>query len=188
VDSAKEVLSEARKVRREVATPFPSPRPGWRSLFWPMPLGAAAAVMLMAGSTSYLALVETPRLRRDLAEATAPQAVSSHFLSISRSEPEVVRVREGVRMVALAFSQSSPRRFPYYRCEVRDASGRTLLVSVVKAPPAREELQLLLPTAKLRPGAYVLLLAGLESVSAPAPAEAASYPFTVRYEEPGGND
>ena len=153
----------------------------WKALFWPMPLGAAAAlVALLGGPTAYLAFFKVPQLERTIAADQALQPAPSYFLSVSRSEPPVVTVQEHERRVILTLSKSSDQSFPFYRCEVKDSSGRALLSNVVPAPPQQDELQILLHTEKLPAGAYVLAVAGLESASAPTATPSAEYHFTLR--------
>lgn len=159
------------------------PRNRWLAFFWPLPAGAAAAALVLIGTTSYLAVFEVPHLRRELGEATAPQAAPWHFLSVSRSEPPVVRVSKRTRVVGLTLSKSSEASFAYYRCEVREPSGRVLTSAVLLAPPRGDELNVVIPTASLRPGAYELVLHGLESASGPVVApDFSRYPFTVERE------
>lgn len=187
MDSARAVLAEKRPAGVPVAgivprRPEPSPVSLWdrlRPAFWPMPLGAAAALaLLLGGPATYLALVKVPELQRARVEAEGLQAASSYFLTVSRGEPPVVSVSGSQRMAGLRLSKSLARSFPYYFCEVRDKGGRVVLANVVPAPPAGE-LQILLPAGRLEPGAYVIAVAGLESPSSRTPVtEYTLYPFT----------
>jgi hypothetical protein len=163
------------------AVPAPAPRfAGWKARFWPMPLGAAAAAVLLLGVAVYQSLVVLPTLRLELNQAHSLQSAPAYFLSISRSEMPVVTASGHERMVVLILSRTSDRQFTFYRCELRDAGGRTVLSSVVPAPPARDELQVLLPVDSLLPGPYVLAVAGLESGSASAQAEPTHYNFRLQ--------
>lgn len=167
VANAKGVLEKDKKGRSETVMVAGPPRPGWRALFWPLPTGAAAAALVLMGTTGYLALFEVPHLRRELGEATAPQAAPWQFLSVSRGELQVVRVSKETRMVGLTLSKSSEASFAYYRCEVREPGGPVLTSAVLPAAPRGDELNLVIPTARLRPGAYELVLHGLASASGP---------------------
>jgi len=153
---------------------------GWKSLFWPMPLGAVATLaMLFGGPATYLALVKVPQLEHARAEAESLQAAPWHFLSVSRSEPPVVRVTGSQRMVAMTLSKGGTRTYPFYSCELRDASGRVVLSNVIAAPSQGGELQILFPTGKLQPGAHVIAVAGVEtSSSRPTASDFTLYPFT----------
>jgi hypothetical protein len=139
-----------------------------RSLFWPLPYGAAAAAGLLLSVAGYQSLVVLPGLRHELQGAQALQSAPWYFLSVSRGETPVVTVSGAERRVGLTLSRSSDRRFPFYRCEVRDATGRTVLSSVIAAPPGGDELHVLVPADRLSPGDYVLVVTGLESDSSPA--------------------
>jgi hypothetical protein len=155
-----------------------------RTLFWPLPAGAAVAATLLLAVAGYQSLVVLPRLRGELAQAESPQAAPQFFLSVSRSETQAVTLSPAQRMVSLTLSKSSDRSFPHYRCDVRDASGRTVESAVLPAPREGDELQLLLPVARLKPGAYVLALSGLDSPTGPVAApDLARYHFTLRHGE-----
>jgi len=142
----------------------------WRTLFWPLPLGAATSMLALLGVSGYQGLVLLPQMRHELREAVALQSAPSYFLSLSRGEVPVVRASAGQRVVALTLSRSSDRPLPFYRCEVLDAAGRSVMSRVVPGPSLGDELQILLPTERLQPGAYVLAVAGLESTSSRASA------------------
>jgi hypothetical protein len=181
VANAREVFPKLH--REELAAPSRSEvRPAsWRRLFWPAPIGVLAGLVLALAALAYQTLFVP-------LEAPTIEAVPSHFLSVSRSDAPVIQVSKGDRMVALTLSKSSEQSFPYSRCEVRDESGRTLLSEVVSVPPG-DELQILLPVAQLQPGAYVLVVTGLESPSGTAAEDSAQYHFRLEHiekEERGG--
>jgi len=167
----------------------PVPTPPWtrfRHLFWPVPLGAAATLVVFLGLSAYQGLVVLPRLGRELAATDALQSAPSYFLSVSRGEAPVLRVPPGQRVVALTLSRSSEGTFPFYRCELVDAAGRTVLSAVVPGPARGDELQILLPTEGLRTGAYFLVVTGLESATGAAPTSGgARYPFILERGKPG---
>jgi hypothetical protein len=172
-------LPEAgRSARRAPASIAAWPRV--RSLFWPMPLAAAATLVLVLGGTAaYLATVKVPRLEAQLADAESLQSVPWHFLSVSRSETPKIEVVAGEHAIGLSLSRSSGRSFPFYLCELRDAEGHKLLSRVVPETPGRDELQLLVPTRNLPSGAYAIAVAGLESATSRTPAsEFTRYHFT----------
>lgn len=171
----------AKTDRKERTLAVPVSRWGdWKKLFWPMPLGAAASLtILLGGPLVYLASVKVPELERARAEAQSLQAAPWHFLSVSRSEPPVVRVTGSQRMFGLTLSKGGSRTFPFYFCELRDASGRVVTSNVIAASPQGGELQILLPTGKLQPGAHVVAVAGIESSSSrPPESDFTRYPFT----------
>jgi hypothetical protein len=195
-DCADDVRKTARFLEdaRGVLAPAAAPRPAGvavlrpraarplRSLFWPLPAGAAAAAALLAVLAGYQA-IHVAGLRRELSAEQQLQALPSTFLSISRSETPTVQVSKGQRKVALRFSLSVERAFPFYRCEIRDASGRIVASAVLESPPAGDELQVLIPSDTLTPGTHTVAITGLESATAAtSPLEPAHYQFTLRRE------
>jgi hypothetical protein len=182
VEGAKVALREpaAPPVPAAAAAKAPAARV-WR-LFWPMPLGAAAALLLVVGLGSYQALVVVPGLRGELARANAPQEAAWFFLSISRAEPQVLSVPPQLQMIGLTLSLSSTRSYPSYRVDVRDAKDDVVLSNAMLAPPAGEELQILLPAERLRPGRYAIVLSGLDTPDGPVAApDLARYDFTLEH-------
>ena len=189
-DAARQLLREeevgrpsAAEGRSEEGSGSDLRRMDWRALFWPIPVGAAASILAVVGLTGYQSLIVMPRLRGELREARTIQPAPSYFLTVSRSEVPAVRVAAGQRVVVLTLSRSSGQSSPYYGCEVRGADGRTASRAVLPAPPRGEELQILLPVQVMRPGRYVLAVAGLESPSSSEPAaEPVLYHFTLERE------
>jgi hypothetical protein len=184
LENAEAVVRESEVAKRSAedrVVVLPRASRGWKALFWPMPLGAAAALVLLLGvPLVYLGLVKVPRLERARPEAEALQAAPWHFLSVSRSEPQAVRVAPGQRMIGFTLTKSGTRAHPFYSCEVRDASGRVVESNVIPAPPQGGELSIVVPTGKLQPGAHVIAVAGLESPSGrPAADSVTLYPFTL---------
>jgi Putative zinc-finger len=153
-------------------------------LFWPLPQGAlaAAAVMAVALSvTGYRSLVVLPRLQAEMRGGEGIESAPWYPLSVTRGDAPVVTVQPGQRRLGLTLSPSSGRTHSHYRCEVQDAQGRTLVSGVVAGPAEGQELQLLIPTASLRPGNHVLVVTPLESSSGPASSDPpVGYPFALR--------
>ena len=110
------------------------------SFFWPLPAGAAIAASLLLAVAGYEA-VQVAGLTRDLTAEQRLQSVPSYFLAASRSAGQVITTTPGQRKIALAFSQSPDRAFPFYRCEIRDAAGRVVASDVLEAPTSGDELQ-----------------------------------------------
>jgi len=178
VEEARIILRKASDARRPVRAA------GTRlsELFWPIPFGAAATLALAVGFCAYALLVVIPGLRREITRVQAPQATAWFFLSVSRATPQVVSPPPHVRMIGLMLSLSSTRSYPTYRVDVRDAEDEVVLSAVVLAPPAGEELQILLPTGRLRPGPYAIALGGLDSPAGPVVApDVARYHFTLEH-------
>jgi len=155
----------------------------WTSLlasFRPLPLGAAAAGLLLVSLIGYQMLILVPSLRQQLREAEGLQTAPSYFLSIARGAAPVITVSANERVVSLTLSRTFDRAFPFYRFDVQDASGRSIMSDTLRARTAGDELQILLPLRGLPAGSYVIVVAGLESESSRTPAsDFARYPFTL---------
>jgi hypothetical protein len=90
----------------------------------------------------------------------------------------------GARKLALTLSTSSEHSYSYYRCNVRDAAGRSVQSAIVPGPAPGDELHLLLPASDLHPGAYVIVLDGLDNAALATTApEVARYQFIVQQGE-----
>ncbi len=167
----------------EEAREYLAPKPaGSRS--WP-PLALAASLLLALGFGGYQGAVVVPRLTAQLDAYRSLRPVPSFFLSVSRSEPQPVRLTRQDREMVLALSRSSLQSFASYECELTDGGGRTVTRSRLPAPAETEELQVLVPTLGLLPGPYVLRLTGVEAGSPAAPVEVARYHFVVQFEGEG---
>ncbi len=153
----------------------------------PPPALLAAAVLLLFSGMVFQNVVVIPDLQNRLAAAQSPQAVSWQFLTVSRSATPVVELSSDHSWVGLRLSRSSEQAFPFYRCELRDASDRVVQSAVVPAAPEGEELSLILPASRLKSGEYALVLSGLESRSGPTSApEISRYAVELEIDENGG--
>ena len=170
----------SRPARAAVVTlDRPAPARRLRSLFWPLPAGAAVAAALLVSVIGYQAL-RVAGLQRALSEEQRLQSVESSFLAKSRSEGPTITVSGRQRKIGLKFSPFD-RSFPFYRCEIRDAARRLVASEVLEPPAPGDELQILIQVDPLTPGPYTVDIAGLESAaSTTSPLEAAHYQFTLR--------
>ena len=170
-----------RPARAAAVTPDrPAPAGRLRSLFWPLPAGAAVAAGLLVAVIGYQAFAAAG-LRRALTAEQRLQSVPASFLAASRSEGPTIAVSSRQRKIGLTFSKSFDRSFPFYRCEIRDAAGRLVASEVLDAPASGDELQILLQADRVTPGPYTVDIAGLESAaSTTSPLEPAHYQFTLR--------
>jgi hypothetical protein len=151
----------------------------WGRLFFPLPLGAAATIVLLIGAVTFEAAVNG-RLAGRLRDSAQIQATSAHFLAVSRGEPELIVAAGGQQSVALTLSRSEEQAFRYYRCDLMNADGRQMLSSVVPAPAPGEEFHLVLPLGGLAAGRYALVLGGMTSADGPVEApRQAEYPFLL---------
>jgi hypothetical protein len=156
---------------------------GWTALFWPAPVGMAAALVLSLGLGIYQAAVVAPGLRQEIAEAEGIQPATMHFLSLSRSGSSVVRLGKDTRALGLTLSTGSTGSFAYYRCELQDPGGRVVKAVTLPAPAKGDELNLVMHAKSLSPGPYVLVLRGLASPAGPVVSQDVSrYPFVLERE------
>lgn len=185
LDDTKAVLGK-QSMRRRLASATRRLRQGpWQSRWRLLPaLAVAATVVLSLGTVIYQSAVTIPRLRGELANAQNLQTTSWHFLSVARSDPSQIRVGPQQNMIGLTLSRSGYESSARYRIDVRDAKGTQVLSSVVPAPAAGDELQLLLPVSGLQSGRYAVELSGLDSPDAPTIAsERTRYLFVLKREE-----
>jgi len=166
------------------ASRTPSSRPTRWRVSHPAAVAAGLALVSLAGAAAYQGLVVIPSLRSDLQQAEALRAVPFQPLTVSRGEPPSIVVSKGDRFVLLALSQSSDRPHAVYRCQLQDATGRTLRSEIIRPAAVGEELQVLLPVATLPAGAYVLAVEGLPGAAASSSAgvvSTARYAFTLEW-------
>ena len=141
---------------------------------------AAAAVLVLAVGAAFQSLVVVPDLRRQLAEARAPQAVGWEFLAVARSAVPVLEAEPDAQFLGLRLSRSFERTAPSYVYELLGPEGNSLQSALLAAPAEGEELGLLLPLRGLAPGAYVIVLSSAGSAGE-ADQELARYPFELRF-------
>jgi hypothetical protein len=143
----------------------------WRPAFT-VPL--AAGLLLTVSVASYQNLVVIPQLRREVAQATAPQVLPSYALkSVARGNDQVIVIPKGSLYFHLLLDKTWEQSAVSYRCELQDASGKAQIT--LDVPPS-DPLNLLLPVARLTAGSYTLL------VRAPGGAELARHPFDLQFQ------
>ena len=144
-----------------------------------LPLGAAAAAVILVAVVAYQSLILVPGLRHDLQQAEGLQTSPQFFLSVARGPVPVIPVA-GYDRISLTLSRSFDRAFPWYHVDVLDANGRVVQSEVVRPPEKGDELPVLLTVRTLPPGPYVVAVSGRESKSSQTPAsDTARYPFTL---------
>lgn len=186
VEDATSILAEPHYEPQHERT-----RERWSRLRSVARLAVAASLVLVAGGAAYQSLVTVPRLRAELAQLQAPQAASWFFLAVTRSAATraetTVEVPADQELIGLTLSRSDPRAFASYCVELRETGGARVFSSVVAGPGEGEEVQLVLPVARLVPGAYTLVLSGQPGAAAQIEpgatcsvegSDSTSYPFT----------
>lgn len=153
------------------AAPAAVPAPS-RRLMWFAPLGAAAALALVA---SYQAFVTIPGLRSQLA---APQALLPVAVApASRGEGTVIPVsRTGGALVLALDVNMDPPPTEQLVYDLRTDAGVAVLSGYAPVPPQGTPLLLLLPGNSLNAGQYAIVVRD----SADPNREGGTYRFIVR--------
>lgn len=157
---------------------------GWLTLR-PAVAGAWAAVCLLAVGVGYQSFVTVPRLQDRLNEFSRPQAYQSFALRpLTRGEDLVLRVPKGRRFVGLSVHVDPRHSFQTYRGEILDETG-VVRISVVSTAPVAPgyPLEFLLPTSSLTPGAYEMVVRGVNPSSLDSPGtETGTYRFVITHD------
>jgi len=145
--------ANAKAVFRGNAT-GPAPQAG---MFLPgrvLWLSAGLNVLLLCG-VAYTAFKIAPEMRRELAEARAPQFVQEvAVLGVARSAGAVREVSPATRRIVFSFYLSE--RFQSLGYELKDQTGMVRAHQTLPAPPKEDsaEAHVSLSTAGLKAGAY----------------------------------
>lgn len=179
LDNLKAVLREPYAVARldaPAAAPVKARSPAW------FPAASIAAAVTLAVGAGYQNLVQIPHLRNALAMASAVESPPVYYLSETRSEADssTVVAPPGVRHVSLVLNNIPGKTYPYYDCELRDASGGTVQRFRVPVMTDREEWQVRLPVQGLSSQRYTLEVRGASDASSPAAQSVAEYHFGLQ--------
>ncbi len=156
-------------------------RPAW--LMWFRPAYAMAAILLLLGVSAYQNLATIPQLRRQVAQASKPQALVSFSLVSSASRgPSPLTLRPPFGRAFGLYVDIPPGHFAEYVCEIRDGSDRPRFAMEVSAAEAKDTVQLLIPPSKLTPGRYALVVRGRRADAQGSEAEVARFPFALEFE------
>jgi hypothetical protein len=167
------VFEEAPQTVVEVRKRNPTPAPSW--LAWltlrPAVATAWASACLLLGISGYQGLVMLPRLQSQLAVATAPQPYQSYVLhSLSRGDDHVLQVSRQKQSIGLRVNLVPPYEFRNYQGEILNEAGSSLLTVLSPAPQRRgDPLGFLIRTSSLPPGAYTMVVHGLDDSSPQGP-------------------
>jgi hypothetical protein len=145
--------ANAKAVFRQEAA-GPTPHAGLISSSRVLWLSAALNVALLLG-VGYGLLKVRPAIRRELAEARAPQFVQDvPVLGVSRGLGAAREISSTTPRIVFSFYLTQPFRNIGY--EVKEESGAVRFRQILPAPPKEDsgESHLSLSTAELKPGAY----------------------------------
>lgn len=163
--AAEELRANARAVFRDKGSlnvRSQEVKRGWFESLRLRPVFALSAVLNVA----LLAIlgVQSMRFAR-LADTTRPQFYPTFFVRAPyRAEVAVYDVPPGTRLTGLYFElKEQERRYQTYAYRVSDASGGAAMSGELE-PPARtsSEVNLVLPTTRLKPGIYTFIFSGVE--------------------------
>ena len=160
----------------ESAARVPQGASGWWRWFSPQWLSSATAAtacaaLLVGVFSGYLAF----RSRDEV------QAVSTFPLyAQARGEETVVSPVAGSHFYTLYLDRTWDGDYTSYSAVLRDASGAQKFSTPVKPGAAGTAIYVLVPTHKLEPGHYTLVMRGVDSAGKET--ELARSPFTLRFE------
>ncbi len=146
------------------------PRRG-RLVVWLRPahlMALAAALILII---CYQELVRIPRLKRELQRVAGPQAYPAFFLRpVARGDDQVLVLPKSAPFVGLSLDIPPGGQWSGYECDLRSVSppGKTLLIAAPPPASPGSPINVLIPTTRLEPGVYTLILRGHNEGSAPA--------------------
>lgn len=141
--------ANARAVFREESTPAGLLMS--KQVFW---ISAALNLVLVLG-LGYTLLGVTPEMKRELAEARAPQFVQDvPVLAVARGGEALREIASSTRRVVFSFYLKEPFRNISY--ELTNTSGVVVPRQTMPAPPQEEsaESHFSISTAGLKPGVY----------------------------------
>lgn len=142
IDNLKPALAPLR--------PPAAPEAQRRAYAWLHWAPAAAAVVLAAGLT-----VQLVGAKRQLAEFSSPQPVSSYFLAATRGEGALISLPSGAKQVLITLAPVT--QSGVLKAVLKNTAGEKLYEFSLPAV-AGQEISLLLPVATLADGPYFLEL------------------------------
>lgn len=160
------LMENLREVVQNTAGAALSPRlPVQRSFRtpWLYPAFASAAIILLAATVGYQALVSIPRLRRE-ASAAVPQALTSVSLMASASRGAHLPVIQVATNQPFGLYLDIPPQpgISAFLCEVRTGSKVEFTVRI-PGDQALDTVHLLVPGGTLPPGRYDFVVRGITS-------------------------
>jgi hypothetical protein len=149
-----------------------------RWLEWRRPAYVFAIAGLLLFLIAYEELLRIPRLQREWAAATAPQAYPAFFLRpVARGDDQVLEVPKAAPFVGLALDVPPGGVYRSFECDLRGGSPLTIAVPAPASPGA--PLNILVPLSRLRPGPYLLILRGRNDGSEAV--ELSRFSFAIRF-------
>ena len=178
VEAAAVFAANARSVFSEEAGRPAPVHPWWPEWLRPAYILALAVCLLLL--VAYDEMLRIPGLKRELAQIAAPQALPAFFLRpVARGDEQVVAAPKTAPFVGLSLDIPPGGAFRVYECVIRGGTGDPGFSIAVPAPASPgSPINVLIPTFRLRPGPYTLVLRS--GNAGPAAKELSRFSFTIQ--------
>ena len=179
----REFADNAAAVFAEESLPVTAPirkqaRRDWLAWLRPLNLAQAAAGVAVLAVIGYQNAIVIPQLRSAATSATAAEVVPSAVLVPSaRGASRTISIPPGVRFFHLALDLGPVPTVEQYACDLRSASGKSILRVPVDSVDPVAGLHLVVPANGFSSGTYDAVLLGTSGGTA---TELAHYRFDVR--------
>jgi hypothetical protein len=160
VGGAREVLGSENFFRVPPA-PAKTDVQGWFAMLF-RPAFAVPAMAILLAIVSYQNAILIPRMKKDISQTNAPQALASFSLIRENSRggaPSTIIVPPN-KPFGL-YLDIPPGNFSSYICEMETESGTPEISLRLSQQEATETVQLLIPAGRLGPGRHILIVNGL---------------------------
>jgi hypothetical protein len=180
VDGARDILStEQDYAPARVAQKEPQGS-WWAAFLRPAILAPAMALLLLFAA--YQNIVVIPGMSKALSESTTPQMIQSLSLASANSRAGgslSINIPPN-KPFSLFVDIPTDNHSAFYTCDLESDSGTLIVSSKVSTDEAKETVQMLIPSAHLAAGKYVLVVRGHQPAGE-ASSEVTSYPFVLNY-------
>jgi hypothetical protein len=180
VDGARGILISEKGYAPARTTPKESSRSWWAPLLRPAVWAPAMALLLLFAA--YQNIVVIPGISRALSESNTPQTIQSFSLASANSRAGgafSIKVPQN-KPFTLFVDIPTEEQFTFYTCDLETESGTLIVSSKVSSDQAKESVQMLIPSAHLAAGKYVMVVRGHRS-TAETSSEVTRYPFTLDF-------
>jgi hypothetical protein len=180
VDGARDILSREKDYAPALIAQREPNGSWWASLLRPAILAPAMSLLLLFAT--YQNIVVIPGLSKALSESSTPQTIQSFSLAAANSRAGgafSVTVPQN-KPFSLFVDIPTANQFAFYTCDLETESGTLVVSSKVSTEQAKESVQMLIPSAHLAAGKYLLVVRGHQSTGDTS-SEVTRYPFTLDF-------
>lgn len=180
VDGARDILLSQKDSAPARVTPKESSRSWWGAFLRPAILAPAMALLILFAA--YQNIVVIPGMSKAISESNTPQTIQSFSLASANSRAggqfsiNIPRNKPFTLFVDIPVDN----QFAFYTCDLETESGTLMVSSRVSPDEAKEAVQMLIPSANLAAGKYVMIVRGHRS-SGEASSEVTRYPFALDF-------